>query len=357
MNRIRVVLVGPSLDIMGGQAVQAVRLLDELRKLPELEVSFQPINPRLPGPLAALQRVKYVRTISTESVYLLQLLRRTLGCDILHLFSAGYWSFLLAPAPGILLGRVFGKKTILNYRDGQAEDHLKKFPRSIRVMRIADTIVPQSGFLVDVFGRFHLRSEPIFDIIDSGEFHYRERPNPRPYFFHNRGMEPVYNVPCTIRAFARIQQRYPEARLMLAHDGPLRSELERLVADRGLRNVEFVGKVSQARMRELYDAADIYLMSPNFDNLPGSVMECFASGLPVVSTNAGGIPYLIENDRTGLLVPLDDDQAMANAAVRLVEEPGLALKLARNGFRECDHYRGPVIAREWLRLYQTLLAR
>jgi len=357
VKRIRVVLVGPSLDIVGGQAVQAARLIEELKKVPELDISFQPINPRLPGPLAALQRLKYIRTFSTESVYIAQLLRQTVNCDILHLFSAGYWSFLLAPAPGILLGRLFGRRTILNYRDGQAEDHLKKFPRAISIMQLADRIVPPSGFLVDVFARFHLPAQPIFNIVDSTQFPYRERLNPRPYFFHNRGMEPVYNVPCTIRAFARVQQKYPEARLTVAHDGPLRSDLENLVADLGLRNVEFVGKVSQARMRELYDRADIYLMSPNLDNMPGSVLECFACGLPLVSTNAGGVPYIVENERTGLLVPLDDHQAMAAAALRLIEEPGLASTLARNGLLECDRYRGPVIANEWLRLYKGLLAR
>jgi glycosyltransferase involved in cell wall biosynthesis len=356
VKRIRVAIVGPSLDIMGGQAVQAARLIEELKKLPEVEVSFQPVNPRLPGPLSTLQRIKYVRTVFTESVYLAQLLLRTFECDILHLFSAGYWSFLLAPAPGIVFGRLFGRKTILNYRDGQAEDHLTKFPRAVRLMQLTDRIVPPSGFLVDVFGRFNLRAEPIFNIIDSGQFPFRERPNPRPHFFHNRGMEPVYNVPCTIRAFARIQEKYPNARLTLAHDGPLRSELERLVADLKLRHVEFVGKVSQSRMRELYNQADLYLMSPNLDNMPGSVLECFACGLPLVSTNAGGVPYIVENERTGLLVPLDDDAAMARAAFRLLEEPGLALGLAANGYQECERYRGPVIANQWLRLYRTLAA-
>ena len=110
-------------------------------------------------------------------------------------------------------------------------------------------------------------------------------------------------------------------------------------------------------MRELYDEADIYLMSPNIDNMPGSILECFACGLPIVSTEAGGVPYMVKHGTTGLLVRVNDDEGMARAAFRLLEEPGLALNLAKNGLKECERYLGPVIAREWLNLYGRVLDR
>ena len=144
--------------------MQAVRLIDELRKIPGLQVDFQAVDPQLPGPLAALQKIKYVRTIVTEAAYILALLARLWRYDVIHLFSAGYWSFLLAPAPGILLGKLFGRKTILNYRNGTLEDHLLKFPRSVWIMRLAARIVPPSGFLVDVFRKFGLPASYIFKL-------------------------------------------------------------------------------------------------------------------------------------------------------------------------------------------------
>ena len=158
--------------------MQAVRLLDELRKLPGLSVDFQPVDPRLPGPLAALQKIKYVRTIVTETVYIAALLLRIWRYDVIHLFSAGDWSFLLAPAPGILLARLFGRKTILNYRNGTAEDHLQRFPIAVRIMRMVDRIVPPSGFLVEVFARFGLPASYIVNIIDTAAFPFRDRSRP-----------------------------------------------------------------------------------------------------------------------------------------------------------------------------------
>ena len=352
---LRILIVAPSLRITGGQSIQAVRLIDELRKIPGLQVEFQAIDPQLPGPLALLQKIKYVRTLVTEIVYVTALLARIWRYDVIHAFSAGYWSFLLAPAPAILLAKLLRKKVVLNYRNGTLEDHLLKFPKSIPIMRMADRLVPPSGFLVNVYAQFGLTANYIFNIIDTRAFPYRERPHPRPNFFHNRGMEELYNIPCTLRAFAIVQRKYPHASLRLAHDGPLRPQLEALAAELALENVEFIGFVDQARMKHLYNESDIYLMSPNMDNMPGSILECYACGLPFVSTAAGGVPYIVDDGRTGLLVPINDHQAMASSALRLLEEPGLAAALASAGRAECDKYQGPAVARQWAALYRELL--
>ena len=354
---MRILIVAPSLRITGGQSVQAARLLEELGRRPGLAVDFQAVDPQLPGWLAGLQKIKYLRTVVNETVYLLALLVRVWRYDVIHAFSAGYWSFLLAPAPAILLGRLFGCRTVLNYRNGTLEDHLIRFPRAARLMGLAHQIVPPSGFLVDVYARFGLPAQHIFNIIDTKAFPYRERSEPKPHFFHNRGMDALYNIPCTLRAFAIIQQKYPEASLRLAHDGPLRSQLEGMVRELGLRNVEFLGFVDQTRMKQLYDEADIYLMSPDMDNMPGSILECYACGLPFVSTAAGGVPYIVEDGRTGLLVPVSDHQGMAQAALRLLEEPGLAKKLSEAGREECERYRGPEVAKQWEALYSELTQR
>lgn len=354
MKPIRVLIAGPSLEILGGQSIQAAQLLVHLRKRPGIDVDFLPVNPRLPGPLRRLQRLRYVRTLTTEAAYLGALLVRVPRYDIIHAFSAAHWSFLLAPAPALLFARVLGKKTILNYHDGRLDDHLRKFPRARRLLHVADRIVTPSQFLVDTFARFGLPARSIPNIVDTAEFKYRDRKQPHPAFLHNRAMEPLYNVPCSLRAFAIVQAKYPDARLILANKGALRSQLEEMVRELCLRNVEFVGPVSQKRMAELHEEAGIYLTSPQIDNMPVSVLECFSSGLPVISTAAGGVAYLVEHERTGLLVPPDDHRAMAAAALRLLEEDGLALRLARNALLECDRYRGCAVASHWADLYREL---
>src|SRR5206468_9988234 len=123
---LRVCIVAPSLDILGGQAVQAARLRQGLRLLGGVVVGFVPINPRLPGLLHLLQRVRYLRTVVTSLRYVWTLLTALTEYDIVHVFSASYFSFVLAPTPAVLLGKWYGKRVILNYRSGEAEDHLRR---------------------------------------------------------------------------------------------------------------------------------------------------------------------------------------------------------------------------------------
>jgi glycosyltransferase involved in cell wall biosynthesis len=354
MEPVRVLLIAPSPEIIGGQSVQAARLLEEFRKLPQVKLEFLPINPQAPKFLRPLQKIKYVRTLLTSLLYGLRLLASIGRCQVLHIFTPGYFAFLLAPAPAILLAKVFGKRTILNYRDGRAEHHLRRWPIAVSIMRLVDEIVAPSGFLVRVFAGFDLPARVIPNIVDLDRFRFRTRDHPRPVFLHNRGLESHYNVQCTIRAFALIQKRYPEATLLIAHDGPLRHHLEAFARDLQLRNVKFIGSVSRQQTAEVYEQADIYLLSPNIDNMPVSVLECFAAGMPVISTRVGGVPYVVEHGRTGLLVDCNDHQAIATAAFQLLEEPGLAARLTRNARGECDKYAAAAVAADWLDLYAKL---
>lgn len=353
---VRLLLVAPSLRILGGQAVQANYLLENLSREPMFEVSFVPHNPRFPGPFRLLQKIKYVRTLATSLVYCINLLLKIPRHDIIHVFSASYLSFLLAPTPAIFIGRLFGKKVILNYHSGEAEDHLRCWPRtSVPIMKLADELIVPSPYLAGVFRKFGLQAHAISNVVDQEQFNFRERKPLRPIFLSNRNLYLLYNVACTLRAFARIQQRFPEAKLIVAGGGRQRPYLESLASELKLQNVEFRGLVSPGKMNELYDEADIYLNSSNIDNMPGSIIESFACGLPVVSTNAGGIRYIVTHGRTGLLVPKNDFEAMASWAIRLLETPELAESIARNAYEECPAYTWPAVRETWVAAYLRLV--
>lgn len=355
---IRLLLVAPALRILGGQAVQANYLLEHLRREPGFEVSFVPHNPRLPGPFRLLQSIRYVRTIVTSIVYCINLLIQIPRHDIVHTFSASYLSFLLAPTPAILIARFFGKKVILNYRSGEAEDHLRCWPRTtVPIMRLADELIVPSQYLIDVFGKFGLRATAVANIIDQSRFRFHERKPLLPIFFSNRNLYPLYNVSCILRAFAKIQQRFPEAKLIIAGDGSQRPSLEALARELKLQNVEFRGRVAPNRMHELDNEAHIYLNSSNIDNMPGSILESFASGMPVVSTSAGGIKCIVTHEKTGLLVPKNDHNAMASWAIKLLESPEFASSIARNAYEECSAYTWEAVRPSWLAAYTRLAGR
>lgn len=352
---IRLLLVAPALRILGGQAVQANYLLEHLRREARFEVGFVAHNPRLPSPLRLLQSIKYLRTIITSLLYCINLLFQVPKYDVVHVFSASYFSFLLAPMPAILVARFFGKKVILNYRSGEAEDHLRSWPRTaVPIMKLADELIVPSSYLVEVFNKFGLRASAVANIIDPDRFKFRERRPLLPIFFSNRNLYPLYNVACILRAFAKIQQRFPDARLIIAGDGSQRWSLESLAQQLKLQNVEFRGRIAPHKMSELYDEAHIFLNSSNIDNMPGSILESFASGMPVVSTSAGGIRCIVNHGSTGLLVPRNDHEGMASFAIKLLESPELASTLARNAYKECSAYTWPAVRKDWLAAYARL---
>jgi glycosyltransferase involved in cell wall biosynthesis len=340
------------MDIVGGQAVQAVRLIDHLKQEPSVDVDFLPVNPRLPGVLRKLQAIKYVRTVTTSNLYWWKLLTTIPAFDVIHIFSASYFSFLLAPAPAIIVAKLFKKRIVLNYHSGEAEDHLRRWPRtSIPLLKEADEIVVPSPYLVRVFAKFGLPAKAIFNVIDFDQLIFRERETLRPAFLSNRNLEAHYGVDVVLRAFAMIQQRFPDASLKVAGDGSCREALQQLAAELRLRNVEFTGTVTRAAMAELYNEADCFLNGSRIDNQPLSILEAFASGLPVVTTNAGGIPDVVTDNVTALMVKMDDHEALARSAIALIEQPELAHRIIKAGRNECRRYTWEAVRNEWLNAY------
>ena len=354
-RRVRVLIVAPSLGILGGQAVQAARLRERLGEEPSLDVSFLPINPRLPGLLGKLQEIKYVRTVLTSLAYVALLLWRVRAYDVIHVFSASYLSFVIAPTPAILIAKLYGKRVVLNYRSGEAEDHLRRWRRTaIPTIRLVDEVAVPSGYLVEVFARSGLGARSIYNFVDTSRFRFRARRPLRPVFFSNRNLEPLYNVGCTLRAFRIIQQRFPHATLTVAGDGSQRAELEQLARQLDLQRTTFIGRVEQSRMHELYECADIYLNSSDIDNMPGSLIESYAAGLPVVTTDAGGIPHILTDGETGLMVRRGDHEALAACAIRLLEDDALAARITSNALAACRRYSWEAVREEWLKLYFEL---
>jgi L-malate glycosyltransferase len=354
-QQLRILIAAPSLDILGGQSRQAVRLREGLSTEPTLKVDFLPHNPRLPRALRWLQSIKYVRTVATTLYYCLQLLVLAPRYDILHTFSASYYSYLLCAAPVILAARLYRKRSILNYRSGEAEDHLRNWRlTAIPIMRLADAIVVPSGYLVDVFAQFGLKARAIYNLVELDRFQFRERQPIRPIFLTSRLLEPLYNVECVLRAFGLIQERYPEATLTVAAEGFLKPQLQQLAQNLKL-NAKFIGRVPFDQMAAMYDSAHIYLTATNLDNMPASITECMAAGLPVVTTDAGGIPYIVTHEETCLMIPKNDHVAMAAAAIRLLENNELALTITRQAREASAKFTWNSVRKEWISFYHELV--
>jgi glycosyltransferase involved in cell wall biosynthesis len=355
MRKLKVALVAPTLEILGGQAVQADRLLREWKDDAEVEAWLVPVNPTFPRVLRPARSVKYLRTVVNELIYVPALLREIRRADVVHVFSASYFSFLLAPLPAILIARLLGRPVVLNYRSGEAPDHLARSRVARWALRVVERNVVPSRFLVDVFAGFGIEASVIPNVVDLNRFRFRPRERLRPRILSTRNFEDLYNVACTIRAFHLIQQRFPDATLTLVGGGKEEERLRELVSELGLMGVMFAGRVGPDDIAGFYADNDIYLQSPNIDNMPASVIEAFACGLPVVSTEAGGVPAILTHGVHGLLAPCGDYETLARHAIDLLTDQASAdryILAARKSIRACTWL---AVRGHWLRTYRSTL--
>lgn len=346
--------MGPSLHYVGGQAVQADLLRRQWENDPDVQLKFIPIDPPFPLGIGWTNRVPVLRTIVREPLYLLKLWQELKDVDIAHVFSASYWSFLLAPAPALLLAWLRGKRTLVHYHSGEARDHLQRFRVARSFLARAGLLVVPSKYLADVFREFGLSAEVVPNIVDISGFSFRVRRPLRPHLLCTRGFHPYYCVDVVIRAFVEIQHEFPQARLDLVGSGPLESEVRALVQDLGLTGVNFAGVAARHEIGQFYNRADIFINGSRLDNMPVSILEAFASGTPVVSTDPEGMRYVIEDGCTGFLSPVGDAKALARNAIRLLRDSDLSSRIASNAYEHSKSYRWKEVRPRWLAIYDSL---
>jgi len=345
-----IAFVAASMRTLGGQGVQASLLIRELRA-EGYPVMFLPIDPSFPASARWLRRLPGARTLLNQALYLPSLLglRRA---HVVHVFAASHWSFLISPVPAMLAARCLGKRVVLNYHSGEADSHLSRCSRATHLlMRLADEIVVPSEFLREVFERHGYRVRVMPNVVDLSSFRFRERLPLRPRLLSTRNLERHYGVDMTLRAFSVLKGRFPEATLTIAGTGSQESELRRLATRLGAGGICFAGRVEPREMARLYDENDIFLNSSLVDNQPLSILEAFAAGTPVVSTASGGIPVMVRDGETGLLLPRRDAAAMAAAVGSLLEDPALARRIARRAREEATEHAWPRVRDRWAAAY------
>ena len=360
---LRMALVGPLPPPAGGMANQT-RQLAELLRAAGAEVDLVPTNP--PFRPAWVGKLPVLRAGVRLAAYVLRLWRAAGRAQLLHVMANSGWSWHLFAVPAIWVARARGVPVVVNYRGGGAADFLARSQRQVRfsMRQVAALIVP-SGFLVNVFQRFGIAAEIVPNILDLARFRPAgaARPGaaarqggPRSQVVVARNLEAIYDNATAIQAFALLRQRLPGALLTVAGSGPEAGRLQALVLALGMNDaVRFTGTLDRDAMAALYATADVSLNPSLTDNSPNSVLESMASGVPVVSTDVGGVPFILEHGRTGLLVPPGDAQAMAAALYRLLTDEALWQSLATASQAEVQRYAWPQVAARLLGVYRRAI--
>jgi glycosyltransferase involved in cell wall biosynthesis len=319
---------------MALQAMLLQRLLREDDVAADLLGHTQPFLNRL----RFLERVPGVRTLIRAVVFYVRFWGRSRDVDVVHILAASWINFLLVVAPAALMGRMRAKRVILNYRAGDADHFLRYCSWLVNpIFRMASCVATPSGFLAEVIRkRTGVPVTIVPNLINFSIFRYRERLEFQPKFLVTRHLEELYDIETVIRAYRQILREYPTASLWIAGTGSQEARLRDLVSGWGLDQVRFLGYVDHKRLPDIYDRCDILLNASRIDNFPGSLLEASASGLAVVSTDAGGIPFIYQHGKDALLVDIGDWEALASRAIAAIRNPALSRRLVSAGLELCQ---------------------
>lgn len=355
-SKLRIGLVGPLPPPSGGMANQTKQLIGLLQQqgcAVELVQVNAPYRPQW------IEKVQGLRALFRLVPHLLRLWKMAGRVQVIHIMANSGWAWHLFAAPAIWIGYAHRTPVVVNYRGGEAGTFLAEQAGIIRwsIKRAALVVVP-SGFLERVFAEHGIATTIVQNIINLERFQPVERAASEPHLIVTRNLEEIYDIATALRAFAQVRKKHQRARLTVAGSGPLHASLQALAAELGVAEVvTFTGRLDNERIASLYQSADLLLNSSLVDNMPISLLEAMASGVPIVSTNVGGIPHLVTDGQTALLVPPADPNAMARAALQVLGEPELAGRMRAAGLRAAQNYTWERVRPLLFAAYESAIGR
>lgn len=271
--------------------------------------------------------------------------------DVLHIHACSYKGFLPIVF-GVFAGRINRKRIIITYHGGDADKFLRKNFNYVKwFFNQANHIIVLSGFLKEIFDKYGIISTIIPNVVALSKSQTIERKDISPNFISIRHLSPLYNIQLILQAFKNVKEEYPNATLVVLGDGPSRLELENWVKNQNLSDVTFVGQVQSSTIYDYLNNADIMISAPLTDNMPLSLLEAMNAGLLVISSNVGGVPYMIESNVSGYLFQSNNTKDLTDKMISAIKYPSKTLEMIHNAKTSLPRYQWTNIKPMLLNLY------
>jgi len=268
----------------------------------------------------------------------------------------GYKSYLWESITTRLL-KFLHKKVVLIVHGGSIPARMEKDPaKYLKSFKRADVVVAPSPFVSSTLKKYNIQSELIENVVNLNDYQFNYKEQFRPRILWMRTLEDIYNPEMGVRVAAILAKKYKDFKMVMAgHDRGSLELVKQLAKDLAVEDkIELPGYISNQQKNIYAKELDIYICTNRIDNAPVSFIEMMALGLPIVSVNIGGIPYLLKDGCNGLMVDLDDDAAMADKISSIVEQPEMGMQLAANGKKYAENFGEKPVMQKWKTLFQQL---
>lgn len=267
-------------------------------------------------------------------------------------------AFLWAEAVCWVLRRA-GKPHLLILHGGNLPHFARRWPRRVRYLLNSGAIVTTpSRYLLETMKQYRHDLCLLPYALEISSYRFALRSLPRPRLVWLRAFHKIYNPALAAEVVALLTQEFPDVSLIMIgpdkDDGSLHA-MQAMAEELGVSDrIELSGRVPKPKVSNWLNQGDVFLNTTNIDNTPVSVLEAMACGLCVVSTNVGGIPYLLEHERNALLVEPNDPKAMAAAVRRILVDHALAAKLSVNARKKAEEFDWLAVLPEWKAILNSI---
>ncbi len=280
--------------------------------------------------------------------------RKKLELVIIDTYSTSNFYYTLVSA---ILCQVFKIKYIPILHGGGLPDRLANSPGLSRsVFGKAYRNISPSHYLMEAFQKHGFQVDYIPNYIDTEIYPTRIRENVQPSILYVRSFHKIYNPEMAIKVLKQLSEKFVDVKLCMVgpnKDGTKES-VEKLADELGVREkLQITGKLSKEEWIALSDDYDIFINTTNFDNLPVSIIEAMCLGFPIVSTNAGGLPYLIKDKVDGILVNINDDTAMTQAITEILTNKSFAESMSKAAYKKGLSFDWNAIEPQWIKLIEN----
>ncbi len=261
--------------------------------------------------------------------------------------SASFYFAIICSSLSFLLN----KKYILILRGGRLPSRYKNSKVSFDfILKRCHTIVSPSLFLKKCFSNFGYNIKYVPNFIDLNNYPFKFRNNCEPKLFWVRSFHRTYNPILAIKVLSKLISSFPNASLCMV--GPEKDETmkncKRLANKLGIADhIRFMGLMKKEDWIYLSKNYDIFLNTTNYDNQPVSILEAMALGFPIISTNVGGLPALLQNNENAILVEKDDVEGMLNAIKEIIMNESKSRMLSMNAREYAEFFDWQNIKNTW----------
>jgi len=255
------------------------------------------------------------------------------------------------------IGQRLGKPIIMWLHGGALPQFSQRFPQWVRrVLGRGAAIVSPSPYLAHHFETMGFVVRVIPNVLNLYDYPYRHRETCLPRLIWMRTFEESYNPELAIEVVSRLRSHWPEIVLTMGgQDRGWLNVVKNRIRKLGLESyVRLTGFMDRGIKQHEFNAHDIYLSTTRVDNTPVSVIEAAAFGLPIVATSVGGIPFMLRDGETALLVEDNNADEMAYAVSRLINDPTLSSRLSTQGRKMAEAYDWQPVRSDWEDLFREM---